>query len=471
MRWRLNVNFALLSCAIDIMATVGAFLLAIQLRFLIPFSLTGENINPANEEIPPLVLAIILVVWLFSAITHSVYSPFQKYRPIEELERVILAILSLFLILSGVLYLSYRSVSRMLTVYFVVIDLVLLISWRLVLGHFSRHARHFLKQPSRVLIVGRNEIGRKIAQAITDSAWAGLRLVGCVDDIPGALDEPAPHLGSLADTCQIVQTWAIDEVIITLQFQLYSRLNQIVEDLQTLPVQVHIVPDYSNLMLYCTTISEFHGLPLISLRAPAITARQRVFKRMLDLAGAAAILLFLLPLMLTIAVLIKLDSPGPVFFRQQRVGENGRVFKMYKFRSMVVDAERRYKEVIQHDSEGHIIHKTRDDPRITRVGKVIRRTSLDELPQLINVLKGDMSLVGPRPEMPWLVEQYEPWQRKRFAVPQGITGWWQINGRANRLMHLNTEDDLFYIDNYSLLFDILILIRTIPAVLKGRGAV
>jgi len=143
---------------------------------------------------------------------------------------------------------------------------------------------------------------------------------------------------------------------------------------------------------------------------------------------------------------------------------------MLKLRSMYVDADARLQEVIRTTEDGDITFKRRDDPRITRVGRFMRRTSLDELPQLFNVLMGDMSLVGPRPELPWLVERYEPWQRKRFAVPQGITGWWQVNGRSDKPMHLSTEDDLYYIQNYSILLDIIILWKTLTAVLKRRGA-
>jgi lipopolysaccharide/colanic/teichoic acid biosynthesis glycosyltransferase len=135
-----------------------------------------------------------------------------------------------------------------------------------------------------------------------------------------------------------------------------------------------------------------------------------------------------------------------------------------------VDADERRAEVVQETADGRVIHKTENDPRVTRVGHFIRATSLDELPQLLNVLKGEMSLVGPRPELPWLAEKYEPWQRKRFAVPQGITGWWQVNGRSDKLMHEHTEEDLFYIQNYSLLLDIRILYRTIGTVLKRSGA-
>jgi lipopolysaccharide/colanic/teichoic acid biosynthesis glycosyltransferase len=137
---------------------------------------------------------------------------------------------------------------------------------------------------------------------------------------------------------------------------------------------------------------------------------------------------------------------------------------------MVVNAEALQDKVNQLDQEGNLIHKVKDDPRVTRVGRFIRRWSLDELPQFFNVLKGDISLVGPRPEMPWLVEEYETWQRKRFAVPQGITGWWQVNGRSDKMMHLHTDEDLYYIQNYSLWLDILILLKTPWVVLRGKGA-
>jgi lipopolysaccharide/colanic/teichoic acid biosynthesis glycosyltransferase len=164
------------------------------------------------------------------------------------------------------------------------------------------------------------------------------------------------------------------------------------------------------------------------------------------------------------AIAIRLREGGPVFLSQKRVGENGRIFPMLKFRTMKPNARRP-----RQDSEG-FLHKRVDDPRVTRVGRFLRRTSLDELPQIWNVLKGEMSLVGPRPELPQLVERYQLWQRKRFAVPQGMTGWWQVNGRSDKPMHLHTEDDLYYVQNYSIGLDLFILLKTFWAVLSGRGA-
>ena len=210
---------------------------------------------------------------------------------------------------------------------------------------------------------------------------------------------------------------------------------------------------------------------MINLREPALNEVQRFAKRIVDIIVGFLLLLLSSPLMFLVALAIKVDSPnGSVLFRQERVGENGRIFGMFKFRSMVPNAEELQAKINQRDENGNLVFKFKNDPRITNVGRSIRRTSLDELPQLFNVLLGDMSLVGPRPEMPWLVEQYEPWQLKRFAVPQGITGWWQVNGRSDKPMHLNTEDDIYYVQNYSLWMDIYILMKTPWVVLRGKGA-
>jgi lipopolysaccharide/colanic/teichoic acid biosynthesis glycosyltransferase len=176
--------------------------------------------------------------------------------------------------------------------------------------------------------------------------------------------------------------------------------------------------------------------------------------------------------MAAVGLAIKLEDGGSIFYAAERVGENGKLFRMWKFRSMVVDADsREHPQIGEVDAQGNTVAKLADDPRITRVGRMMRRTSIDELPQLINVLRGEMSLVGPRPELPWLVARYEPWQRKRLAVPQGMTGWWQVNGRIkDPMQHLYTEQDLYYIQHYSLWLDIQILWRTITVVLRGKGA-
>ena len=168
--------------------------------------------------------------------------------------------------------------------------------------------------------------------------------------------------------------------------------------------------------------------------------------------------------------MIRFGSPGPIFYISERVKENSELFGMIKFRTMHVNADKLLDQVIKQDENGNVIHKRPDDPRLTKIGSFLRKTSLDELPQLINVIKGDMSLVGPRPELPRFVDCYELWQRKRFTVPQGMTGWWQVNGRSDKPMHLNTEDDIYYIQHYSIWLDIKILAKTILVVLRAKGA-
>ena len=371
------------------------------------------------------------------------------------------------------LYLTYRDVPRLLFVYFVVLDVFFLLMLRLTLRIGFRIAGARRMQEVRVLIVGAGKVGRQVAQEIQTQSWTGLTLVGYLDDDPTKQEsvlEGAPVLGQLEAANRLVQSQRIDEVILALPLRAHGPLEDLVLALQTLPVRVRVVPDFFDLAIFRATIEDFGGIPLIGLRDPAIDGYNRTIKRAFDLVIATLGLLLVWPIMLLVAVAIKLDSPGPVFFKQSRVGENARVFTMIKFRSMVVDAEQRQAEVMKTTDNGVVMHKTANDPRITRVGHFIRRTSLDEIPQLFNVLKGDMSLVGPRPELPFLVERYERWQRQRFAVPPGITGWWQINGRSDKLMHLHTEDDLYYIRNYSPLLDLQILWRTIAVVLRGRGA-
>ena len=193
-------------------------------------------------------------------------------------------------------------------------------------------------------------------------------------------------------------------------------------------------------------------------------------KRVFDVLFGSIALVFALPLIALSALLVYWEDGSPVFFRQTRVGRDGRLFEIYKLRTMVKNAEQLQGQVERGNAHGKLIHKTREDPRVTRVGWLLRRFSLDELPQLFNVLAGTMSLVGPRPEMVYLVEKYEPWQYERFSVLPGMTGWWQISGRSDKPMHLHTEDDLYYIQNYSFCLDLQIILRTVWVVIRGTGA-
>ncbi|MBM3190410.1 MAG: sugar transferase, partial [Chloroflexi bacterium] len=234
---------------------------------------------------------------------------------------------------------------------------------------------------------------------------------------------------------------------------------------------IKVVPDYSQMVLYRASLERFGELVLIGLKEPVIGPIDRGIKRAFDVVVSLACLILLSPLLLLIALLVKLTSRGPILYRSPRVGEGESLFHMLKFRTMYEGADQREAELISETADGKLIFDKREsDPRITPLGRFLRRYSLDELPQLYNVLIGEMSLVGPRPELPSLVERYEPWQRKRFGVPQGITGWWQISGRSSKAKYLHVEDDLYYIRNYSLLLDLRVLWHTLGAVIKGEGA-
>jgi len=318
-----------------------------------------------------------------------------------------------------------------------------------------------------VLIVGASQPGRDLAERIAATAAGKVVVAGFLDDQQPAGAEICPGLRVLGCTDQVVpvaNALSICEVVLALPRDSQPRTLALIAELEALPVQVSLVPDVLDLAWFMTRVEDLNGIPILRLRESPLDGPARAIKRLMDLLIGAGLLIVCSPLMLIIAVLIKADSPGPAFIRQQRVGENGRLFQMLKFRTMRAGEE-------QHPGRwtGEL-HKRPNDPRVTRLGRFLRRYSLDELPQLINVLKGEMSLVGPRPELPWLVDRYESWQRRRFAVPPGMTGWWQVNGRSERPMHLHVEDDLYYIRNYSLWLDFIILLRTVPAVLSGRGA-
>jgi len=312
----------------------------------------------------------------------------------------------------------------------------------------------------------------RVCEQLRETGIANMTCVGFVDDPAdtAALRSTPRLLGAIKNIRNVIADSAITDVVIALPYSVYQRMGEVVSLTNDLPVKVWVALGFFDLALYKTDIEDFAGIPMLDLRAGALSDYQLLVKRGFDLFCGLIALLLTLPLMGLITLAIWVDDGWPVIFRQKRVGENGRIFDMYKFRTMVKDAEK-LRTLVEHtDENGNLIHKSEHDPRVTRIGRFLRRFSLDELPQFFNVVFGTMSLVGPRPEMPYLVEKYQPWQRKRFAVPPGLTGWWQVTGRSERAMHLHTEDDLYYIQNYSLFFDIQILIRTIWAVLVGRGA-
>ena len=471
MKAQRTTNYAVFLLASDIALTLLSWRVAIAMRFALPY---GKHLTEKTLYAPAILYVWIGAIWLFVFVFASTYDYRHTLRFIDEVQTLLTSQIIAVALFSNVLYLFYRDVPRLLFIYFVVIDLFVLFLFRDALRAIFRWVVGPRQQDvENVLIIGAGKIGRQLAEQFAQERWTGLTVIGFLDDDPAKTGKrfvDLPVIGKTDDVVDVVKAHHVDEVVFALPLRAHRALENLVLALQEYPVRVHVVPDYFDLAYFKATIENYGGIPLIGLRDPAIDGFNRLVKRIFDLCIASATLIVVSPVMMIIAAIIKLTSRGPIIFKQTRIGENGRPFTMYKFRSMVDNAEALQERVIDIMEDGAVLHKKPNDPRVTPIGRFIRRTSLDELPQLFNVLKGDMSLVGPRPELPFLVEGYEVWQRKRFAVPPGITGWWQINGRSDHPMHMHTEDDLYYIQHYSPWLDTQILWRTIGVVLKGKGA-
>ncbi len=339
-------------------------------------------------------------------------------------------------------------------------------------GAVRAYARH--RNPERVLIYGAGQMGQTLAERIRTSGH-GIRVVGFVDD------DPIPLRDSLKDIPVLPESQGItpalretDATRLVLAFS-SSPTHQVLESIRTskfgrLPIS--IVPRYFEITPAHSTLSEINGVPLLDLRSAQLSHGARAAKRALDLIVAAGALVVLAPVLAAIAVAVKLDSRGPVFFRQERLGSNGRPFHILKFRSMVQDAEaQRMGLADRNEMEGSgPLFKMKNDPRVTRTGRFLRKTSLDELPQLFNVLSGDMSVVGPRPFVTHEAVQIQGWGRKRLDIKPGITGLWQVRGRNDVPFDEMVRLDYMYVTNWSLWWDIRLILQTVPRVLRGDGA-
>ena len=465
---RFSTNFAVFSIVMDIL-TVAFSLWAME--YIRPMLSPLAFIKDIPQINMPFTLYLTFpILWVLIMAVLSVYDGHKNLRIVDEYTSLTLSTIFAGITLAGFLYLTYRDTSRALFILFIILTYILLLTWRALIRILYRARNSSMNLGQHILILGAGIVGHDVEARISEHKHLGVIMEGFLDDDLAKRSKQPNILGSLNDTRIIVKERGITDIVIALPTRAYEKVNSLVSELQDLAVQIWIVPDYFNLVLHQAKVEDFVGLPMLDLRAPALIENQRLIKRVFDIF---IVLLFLIPalvFMILISLAIVSDDGFPILFKQQRVGENGRLFTMYKFRTMVRGAEHMRNLVEQTDENGNLIHKRRDDPRITRVGQFLRRLSLDEIPQLLNVLRGHMSLVGPRPELPYLVKKYQPWQRKRFAVPQGMTGWWQIHGRSDRPMHLNTEDDLYYIQNYSIWLDIQILIRTIWIVIRGKGA-
>jgi len=325
----------------------------------------------------------------------------------------------------------------------------------------------------RVVIVGAGEVGRRVMRTVVARPDLGYEIVGYVDDNPDKGEGKIGRfegLGSVDNLSSIIDTHNVDEVIITLPWNYHRRIITVLRACARRDVKARLVPDLFQMSLSRVEVGDLGGLPLIEIQEIAFSPFQLAVKRAIDLVVAILGVLFGWPFYLLIALAIKLDSRGPVLYSQTRLREGEREFDCYKFRTMRDGADRELPALMDQNEADGPLFKMRNDPRVTRVGRVLRRFSLDELPQLINILRGEMSLVGPRPPIPHEVAQYKAWHRKRLTVPQGLTGLWQVSGRSELTFDEMVLLDLYYIEHWSPWLDLAILLRTVPKVLSRDGA-
>ena len=358
---------------------------------------------------------------------------------------------------------------------FSVVSFVVIAAMRLALRANLRRLRAGGHNAKSLMIVGGGPRGRRFAHQIKRRQDLGYKLIGYVETDPAFAGEDlagAPWIGRIEDLPQIVADEVIDEVAIALPIKShYTLIETTVALLEEQGITTHLLSDLFPQKLARSQPMDFDGFPIVTLDSTPRFSWRTEAKRLMDLAGAAVLLVVSSPILLLAAIAIKLDSDGPVFFVQERVGLSKRRFRMIKFRTMTADAESRMPEIEHLNEKSGPIFKIRNDPRVTQVGRWLRKTSVDELPQLINVLIGDMSIVGPRPlSLRDALRMEETWQKRRFSVKPGLTCLWQVSGRSNLSFEQWMQLDLDYIDHWSLGLDASILLRTIPAIVLARGA-
>ncbi len=424
--------------------------------------IVGVPINPIQSYlVAPLVY---LPFWFAVGWYYGLYAHHGRLTSLNQISSIV----KVFIIgLAGSLAIAYLFKQWDIGRFILLLTPPLLCLW----FYFSRTLFRHWKQKqfrqgvgiTRVVVIGVGRTARRAARRITCHPHGGYKFLGFIDHhlrrkiTSKMLGHPV--LGQVTELSEILQRHEVDEVFLAAPLLSQEQVLTLVAECEHSGVQFKIVGNLFEVISSQVQIDEIDEIPVVHLRNASLPPLQAAMKRALDIFVSLALLgMFAIP-MVIIAIIIRLDSRGPALFRQERIGLHGRPFHMFKFRTMMTSSQ----PYAMAPSDAN-------DPRVTRAGYWLRRFSLDEFPQLLNVLLGEMSMVGPRPEMPFLVEKYSVWETRRLDVKPGITGLWQIVGRKNLPLSLNMEYDFYYIKNQSLLFDIVILIKTIPAVIFGKGA-
>jgi exopolysaccharide biosynthesis polyprenyl glycosylphosphotransferase len=451
--------------AADLAMLRAAYHLAYQVRYQVVIR-PGVEIPPPDAYLDTFMVMAICLIGVLAFFRH--YIPRRGMSRIDLLYSLFLGISAAFVIGLAAGTLIYRELAlpRLVLVGWWASSIVLIWLARAILDTGLRIGRARGVDTANVLIVGAGESGEIILEKIRHAPELGYRVVGFVDDVHLDLfPTGAPVLGTLADVPRLIQEHHVGELIIAAPRLEQRDVLELVANCAREHVNVKLFPDIVQIMSSEVTTSELTGLPMVQVRDVALRGWNLALKRAMDLIVSAIALVLLSPFLIALALAVKLwGGEGPAFYTQERVGLDGRPFHLIKFRSMRVDAE---------EATGPI-WATPDDRRRTKIGTFIRRWSLDELPQLVNVLVGEMSLVGPRPERPHFVEQFSrevPRYGERHNERAGMTGWAQVNGlRGNTSITERTKYDLFYVENWSLAFDVKILLKTIGAIFRDRNA-
>jgi exopolysaccharide biosynthesis polyprenyl glycosylphosphotransferase len=452
---------------LDLAALCLAFVLAASLISPGSVQTVGRSVMTRQPHVF-LSLAVLLISWSVCLSSLWLYRSKRLANWRDELAEVIKAVSLCTLILSTAeLILQWQTVTRWVLVSFWVLASVLLFLVRLFKHYTLRQFRLHGRNLRRVVVVGTGPRAQQLAAMIHEHSELGYRLVGFIDNV-----EQPGVIGTLDRMAEILRDNVVDEMMIALPIKtFYEEMENIVQVAAEQGITVRLHSDLFSVRLTRAVAEQLDETPILSLYTSPEYSWGFVCKRVIDVIGAAGLLLVLSPLLLLIAVLIKLSSRGPVFFAQERLGYNKRPFRMFKFRTMVAEAPQLQAQLEHLNEASGPVFKIKDDPRVTPLGRWLRKTSLDELPQLFNVLLGDLSLVGPRPLPRRDYDRFdEYWFNRRFSVKPGITCIWQVSGRSNINFDYWIRQDLEYIDRWSLALDVKILLKTIPAVLRGTGA-
>jgi exopolysaccharide biosynthesis polyprenyl glycosylphosphotransferase len=443
-----------------------------------PFDRIVFEVATQNQVLFGAFLPIILPLMLLLALRFAAKGLYRSSSRMSVLDQIgiivgstltSIALLIVFVFLYKPFYFS-----RLIFVFAGAAIIILLSSWRLLLAGFRHWQWSRGIGRERVLVVGGTGLGQEVMSGIAASPGLGYNLAGYIDDRPILETDHTTriyrHLGTLDDFERVLRQGEANQVILALPFWEHGRLPELVAICQRLGVGYQVAPDFYQLSFDRVDMLQLSGLPLLRPKEINLRGANLLLKRAIDVAAVLLTAVFTLPLALLIALLIRLDSKGPVLFRQTRVGKGGQSFTCLKFRTMVPDAEALKAELIAQNEADGPLFKMRDDPRITRVGRLLRRSSLDELPQLWNVLRGEMSLIGPRPALPDEVARYEHWHRRRLEVLPGCAGLAQALGRSDMSFDEQIRLDIYYAENWSLSMDLRVLLMIAPVVISGRGA-